>query len=86
MALPWTLAIHGVRVANPVGRPHQSAAGFSPPRNSHSTQPGEFLRFVPEGTPRGSERSFVEGELRSPDKLKHVPRKGQTPGHALGCG
>jgi hypothetical protein len=41
----WTLAIHCMRLANPVRRFHQSTAGFSPPRNKPVDAAVEFLRL-----------------------------------------
>jgi hypothetical protein len=80
MALPWTLAIHGVRVANPVGRPHQSAAGksaslprfvscvcFSPLRNKPFDTAGGFSSASCSKARHVEAREISSrGELRSP--------------------
>ena len=57
------------------------AAMFQPASEQASRRSrGSFFGFVPEGTPRRSQRNLLgawkpaKGELRSPDKLKHVPR------------
>jgi hypothetical protein len=56
-----------MRLANPVGRHHQSAAGFRPVRNKPVVAVGWFFGFVPEGTPQRSQRNLwgvIEAGLR----------------------
>jgi hypothetical protein len=53
----WALAIHVMRLANPVGGFHQSAAGFSPPRTKPVDAPWCF-GFVLPGTPQRSQRNL----------------------------
>jgi hypothetical protein len=79
----WNLAIHGLWLANPFDRIHQSPAGFSPPRNKPGTQPGESLRlYARRPTAAAKTREIclaawkpAKGGLRSPDKLSsnHPP-------------
>jgi len=54
MALPWTLAIHGMRVAT-------RWAGLTSLRrvNLRTYSRGILFGFVLEGTPRRSQRNFV---------------------------